>query len=351
MISALRLQQFRSYSDDSFEFEPGVNIVVGPNACGKTNLLEGILVLATGGSYRGYDQNLITHNKDWARLDGVFDGIDYTLKLEQVGESITKTYEIDEVVKKRPVLQDLQPVVIFEPDHLQLLLRGPEIRREYIDDLLEQTEPGFKNVKSHYRRALAQRNRLLKQPVKQAAPQLFVWNIRLSELGAKIVSSRLGLVGQVNELISTSYSRIAKKSSEVEVAYVSSVATADYGSKLLASLEKNTELDFARGFTAVGPHRDDISVLLNGQPAANSASRGEVRTLLLALKIFELELVEQARGKRPVLLLDDVFSELDGSRRRYLVQYLKKQQTIITTTDADAVVQHFTAGHNLIAMG
>jgi DNA replication and repair protein RecF len=353
MIASLRLQNFRSYLDDSFEFEPGVNIIVGPNACGKTNLLEGILVLSSGGSYRTPDHHLIAHGQPWARLDGDFDNEPRTLKLEHENGSagFSKTFIVDDKTISRPKLDNLLPVVLFEPNHLQLLVRGPETRREYFDDLLEQTIPGHKTLKNHYRRALSQRNALLKQPKRTAEPQLFFWNIRLCELAGTLVEQRLRLIAEINEKISDSYSGICHKPSIVELLYDSSLPTEDYSSRLMAKLEQSTDKDFLRGFTAYGPHRDDIAVMLNGQLASHTASRGETRTLLLALKIFELELIERARGKKPILLLDDVFSELDGSRRQFLVHYLQDRQVIITTTDADAVVSYFAGHYNLLVTG
>ncbi len=352
MISTLRLQQFRSYGDESFEFEPAVNIVVGPNASGKTNLLEAILVLASGGSYRGHDQDLISFGHDWARLDGIFNGQERTLKLRKGdNDYIGKEYQVDGSVYRRPRLANLLPVVLFEPNHLQLLSRGPETRRDYFDDLLEQTVPAFKTLRNHYRRALAQRNSLLKQSPSAAKDQLFFWNIRFADLAGGIVAERRALLDKINQVISGSYSSIANKKSEVNLKYSSSIGAEDYRSKLLSKLEKTVSTDIARGFTTTGPHRDDIIFELNGQPAGTTASRGESRTTLLALKIFELDLVEQARGQKPILLLDDVFSELDGSRRRYLVAHLKNHQSFITTTDADAVIKNFTTGHKLIPLG
>lgn len=344
MISSIRLQNFRSYKDDSFEFEPGVNIVVGPNASGKTNLLEAVLVLARGGSYRVRDAELIRISQPWARLDGNFDGHTRTVKLEPPA----KTYLIDDKPYRRLNLERTWPVVLFEPNHLQLMSRGPEQRRDYFDDLLERSSPVYKSLASAYRRTLAQRNALLKNSRRQASPQLFPWDIRLSELGSQIAAARQGLTADINQKISKTYSHIAKRKTVVELRYDCQFPPENYASRLLHKLETSVELDFERGFTGSGPHREDFIFYINGQPAASAASRGETRSLLLALKIFELELIEKARGQKPIFLLDDVFSELDGVRRRALVSRLKKHQTIITTTDADSVLEYFSETHHLI---
>jgi DNA replication and repair protein RecF len=172
-------------------------------------------------------------------------------------------------------------------------------------------------------------------------PQLFAWNIRLSELGGQIVRGRIELIGAINEKLSGLYYSIAKRENKVILKYQSSCSADQYGSSMLKKLEQSEELDYTRGFTVYGPHRDDIVFNLNGRLASETASRGEARTLLLALKITELELIEKVRGQKPVLLLDDVFSELDGTRRRALTGAIAGYQTFITTTDADIVVQHF----------
>lgn len=323
---------------------------MGPNASGKTNLLEAVLVLARGSSYKAKDIELVKFNKPWARLDGFFGSSTRTLKLRRVGDGVDKTFILDDKPFKRLSLERTVPVVFFEPNHLQLITRGPRQRREYIDDLLQRIEPGFKTLAGSYLRALAQRNALLKQNPAQARGQLFAWNVRLSELGGKIVGHRLGLIGKVNKKLSQTYSDIAHKKSVANIGYDTPLPLDNYTSRLLSKLESDVATDSGRGFTGHGPHREDILFHLNKQPIAASASRGETRSLLLALKIYELDLLEKTRGQKPIFLLDDVFSELDGARRRALVEYLKDHQTIITTTDADAVVQHFTKGHNLLAL-
>lgn len=351
MITGLRLQNFRSYDDESFEFGPEVNIVVGPNASGKTNLLEAVLILARGGSYKARDIDLIKLDKPWGRLDGFFGSSNRVVKLTNDGGVVAKSFIVEDKPYKRLSLERTLPVVLFEPNHLQLITRGPSQRREFIDDLLVRSEVGFKSLSANYLRALAQRNALLKQNPDRAQGQLFAWDIRISELGGKIVQSRVGLIEKINKKLSKTYSDIAHQKSVATINYETPFPLDNYSSKLLSKLQSSAALDFGRGFTSYGPHREDILFQLNKQPIAVSASRGETRSLLLALKIYELDLLEKARGQKPIFLLDDVFSELDGARRRALVEYLKDHQTIITTTDADAVVQHFTKGHNLIALG
>jgi len=350
MIDSIRLRNFRSYRDDSFEFDPGVNIVIGPNTSGKTNLLESILVLASGKSFRARDNDLVQFSKSWARLDGYFGAQLRTVKLVLQVPSLQKSFLIGDKPFKRLSLERTIPAVLFEPNHLQLIPRSPEFRREYFDDILGRTQVGFKNLSANYRRALSQRNALLKRTPAQAKKQLFAWNIRLSELGAQVAQARKALVDDINQTIGKSYSKIANKRSRVELVYDSPFDIGSYSSRLLSKLETAEASDLERGFTAYGPHREDFVLYLNKQPAQTAASRGEIRSLLIALKIFELTLIEKVRGPKPIFLLDDVFSELDGARRHHLVEYLKDYQTIITTTEADAVVEYFSEKHRLISL-
>lgn len=323
---------------------------MGPNGSGKTNLLEAVLVTCAGSSYRARDLDLVQFDKPWARLDSQFEKHKRTLKLVlqgsalQEGGKAEKSFELDDKPFKRLGIERTVPVVLFEPNHLQLVSRGPSQRRDYFDDILQRTQPGFKILNARYLRTLAQRNSLLKQGPARAAGQLFAWDVRLSQLGAQIVRARLQLIDDINKSITKDYSSIASKRTKVELAYQTGVNKTNYSSQLLSKLQASAPADFARGFTGYGPHREDITVHLNGQPAALTASRGEMRSLLLALKIFELKLVEAVRGQKPLFLLDDVFSELDGARRKHLVRRLKGYQTIITTTDAESVIEYFAAG-------
>lgn len=339
MITDIRLQHFRSYTDESLELSPGVNIIVGPNASGKTNLLEAIQVICQGSSYRGHDIELVRFDQPWARLDAHTETGQRTVKLKKIEEHVSRTFEIDGRVFSRLSLPKTLPVVLFEPNHLQLLHGAPEARRGFLDDLLEQTVPGFGTLRRQYRRTLAQRNALLKKQT--AKDQLFAWDVRLSELGGRLAHQRNELANDINSSIEELYRALSRSKAEVNVTYDSACAKQNYSSSLLKKLEAHTELDYARGFTSYGPHRDDLKVTLKNHLAQEAASRGETRTLLLALKVIELHLMEKVRGVKPVLLLDDVFSELDGARRRALTDFLSGYQAFITTTDADVVVQHF----------
>lgn len=350
MIADLRLQNFRSYSDETFEFSDGVNIIVGPNASGKTNLLEALLVLARGGSFRAKDQELISFGQPSTRLTAHLDrGGERIIKIEQ-RPLLTKNYLIDGKPYRRLNLTTSLPVVLFEPNHLQLLTSGPDGRRAFLDDLLEQSQLGYGLLRRQYRRTLAQRNSLLKRH-NPSQLELFPWNVRLSGLGGQIARFRSQLVADMNHKISHLYQELSYSKTAIKLAYDSRWPAKGYETNLLQKLETSAELDIVRGFTAYGPHREDLMVYFDAHPAAEAASRGETRTLVLALKLLELEIISTTRNKTPLLLLDDVFSELDGRRRRALTNYLSNYQTFITTTDADVVIQNFSETAHIIPLG
>ncbi len=349
MIQSLRLQNFRSYKDTQLEFEPGVNVIFGPNASGKTSILEAILIILRGSSFKGSDYDVVHFSHDWARLDAALGDEKRAVKIEKTDpEHVRKSFLIDEIEKMRLAAQHLMPVVLFEPQHMSLLGGEPALRRDFLDTVLTSTKQNYSSHLKNYRRALAQRNALLKQPNRNN-DDLFVWDLRLSELGGVVHAARTELVDHMNQLISREYGRISARADEVAMRYQSTLPAGDYANNLFKKLSADHDKDFARGFTGSGPHRDDFVLSINGHDAQSSASRGETRSLLLTLKVLELFELEKATAKAPILLLDDVFSELDGRRRRALADTLKDYQTFITTTDADIVAKEFTQRLHTIA--
>lgn len=351
IFTDIRLQNYRSYKDESFEVGSSVNIVVGPNAVGKTNLLEAFMLSSVGKSFRARDKYLINHDSDWSRIDThTSDNRTRVVKLKKLSQDkVEKIFEIDEKPLKKLPAQYLQPVVIFQPDDLLLLKSEPTTRRNYLDNLLEQIDATYEKTLGHYSRVISQRNSLLKSP-NFSNEQLFVWDLRLCELATVIVQKRIDLIEKLNSNLSDSYSSICGKKTELNINYVSKTDTKNYSNQLMKQLKENLQLDKIRGYTSRGPHRDDIEVCFGDIPLSISASRGENRTFVLALKTIELKLLESSTGTKPLLLLDDVFSELDGSRRNALTKYLNEYQTIITTTDADVIAKNFTKSANVILL-
>ncbi len=351
MLTYVRLQYFRSYTDGSFEFDPGVNIVVGPNASGKTTIIESVQLALQGGSFKASDKELRKSGSTWTRVDiGMQDHLRVVKITGKEDGVIEKTYDIEGKQYKRLSSAKLYPVVLFEPNHLLLLSGSPELRRNFLDNLIAQTSPNYLAIVRNYKRVLAQRNALLKRPKRPEAEELFVWNLRLSELAGKIVADRLDMIEKINQNVSDLYSKISGVPTEVEFTYSSPIPIQTYETSFLSALEKMLDRDIALGFTCRGPHREDVTMHINSRPVGDVASRGEIRTLILVLKMLEAQFIENAQTKRPILLFDDVFSELDGKRRQALVSFLESYQSIITTTDADVVIEHFTNQAKVIAL-
>lgn len=351
---SLKLQNFRSYSDYSLELSNGVTIIIGPNGSGKTNLLEAIYVLSQGNSFRVGDKDLVRYGQESFRLEGQF-GDQRRILHFQPDRQPAKQFSIDGLKRQRLTHSQKVPAVLFEPDELRLLSGSPARRRDYLDNLLARLWPDASKTKARFERALLQRNNMLKQShlasPKVLEDQLFVWNIKLAEYAEQVLKSRLKLLDFANQYVAKSYSEIAQKPSEVRLYYQSELKTdgMDYKSQLLSALNSRLRQDMQRGYTTVGPHRDDFFALLNGAEAGISASRGEVRTLMLALKLVELQLMSQHIAP-PLLLLDDVFSELDITRRAALANHANNYQTIITSTDVEAIKKYLGSETGVINM-
>lgn len=345
MLQTLELANVRSYKNGLFQFSDSVNIIVGPNASGKTNLLEAVHMVCKGEAFKSDDANMINHNSEWARIDCQYDDQIRVVKLKK--SPLSKTFVFDDLEKKRFPADKIIPVVLFEPIHLLLLGGEPERRRAYIDNLLTQTEPGFGALLKSYKRIVSQRNRLLKQET-ISLEHLFVWDVQLSDIAGKVIEFRKKYTDFLQEQITENYQSVSGNNETLSITYESKIPGTHYANELLKKLKHDFELDKVRGYTGSGPHRDDLKITIDGHDVRDSASRGETRSIVLALKMAELNILEQKTGEKPLLLLDDVFSELDGKRRRTLSETLQKYQTFITTTDADVVIEHFSKSCNII---
>jgi DNA replication and repair protein RecF len=341
MISSIRVQNFRIFKDRKFDFDEQVNIIVGQNAKGKTSLLEAILVNLNGSSYRAKDKDLIIKGSDWLRIESVYDGLDRIVKFTLNNDKI---FEIANDKFKRLPASAKEPIVLFEPNNLIMLTSSPDSRRSYLDNLLKQIDPLYKKNLNHYSRALIQRNTLLKNMSIKNKDQLFPWNIRITQLAEEIVKRRIELINEINPVLISNYKEISQSDLNVQIRYQSSIDIYNYSSKMLSELENNFIQEINQGFTSVGPHRDDFTVYFDDNLASLFASRGELRSAMLSLKVTEVNLLEKYLFKKPILLLDDVFSELDSSRRHALTNLIKQHQSFITTTDADIASKEFR-GH------
>ncbi len=334
MLTHLELKQYRSHTSLQLSFSQKTNVIIGLNGAGKTNILEAISYGYIGNSYRAKDIHLIQDDTKQARIHLTFSNEeqrDIRLEIDPVSHKVKKNFTINNKKYSRLGFAQLKPVVLFEPDFMQILSRGPDSRREYFDAILSNTLSGYKTQLNKYKRVVSQRNTLLKH--KPSKDELFVWDVKLSQLGALIGSRRQQLINKFNEKISDTYSELSDTPHTIEIIHHSRYTEDSHSERLFLDLQKNIYTDIERGYTTCGPHRDDFSFNLNHTPASSSASRGENRTILLALKILEAQLIEVIYGKKPLLLLDDVFSELDEIRQTKLIEFFKNNQVIITTTN------------------
>lgn len=335
IISQLSLTNYRSYERHRFPLHPELTVVVGPNATGKTNLLEALYVLAQTKSFRARDADLVRHGQDFFRVEATH--ADGTVSLiYQPTASPIKRVLYDQV--KRPLSRHLGmlPTVLFEPGDLLLINGAPSLRRRYLDGILSQTDPVYLKAQADYARVLRQRNSLLENfSIRGIKDQIFAWDLSLTNLAATIYETRQRLVTFLNSTVGGYYDEIAGEAVNLELEYLPSVTAANYAEAFMEALVNNLTRDLAAGFTTIGPHREDFRVRFKNNDMMAIASRGEVRSAVLALKLAELNYLERRQGRSPLLLLDDVFSELDFSRRHFLTKRLTGYQTLITTTDAD----------------
>lgn len=329
-LSQIALKQFRSYKDARFTFDKNLTLITGKNGAGKTNLLEAIYVLLQGNSFRVSDKDLIRNGDSWWRLDGVLDTEPRQVRY-QLGHSPAKQL-VTHDNQKRFMYKDRLPVVLFEPTDLQLINGSPSRRRDSLDTMLISLSQPYKIALGRYERALQQRNNALKKRAPNLEDQLFSWNVLLSEYGVEIVRARHDLILSLNTLLGGYYTEIAGEIQELMIVYKNDLGTEPTSSKFMTGLHSKQQLDSLRGTTSIGPHRDDIEFMLGGVDAKQNASRGEVRTILLALKMAYAALLEQVYSEKPLILLDDVFSEIDASRQANLLRIYTDHQVIITHT-------------------
>lgn len=344
-ISKIRVQNVRIHSDYTLEIKPGVTVVTGSNGSGKTSLLEAVYIALQGSSFRGGDPDVLRTGAQWYRIDlGFDDQSSRTVKFNPDRQTGRKQFEVDGKTSYRLSSPAKYPVVLFEPDDLRLLNGSPTRRRQFIDQFISQLDPEYALSLRRYDRVLKQRNTLLKRSF-ASDDDLFAWNVSLSEYGAYIVTQRLRFISELNQKLEDTYETIAHTGDKVAMRY-SHLYSGNIGQKLLSELHTHTEKDKMIGFTSMGPHRHDVLFDFNDEPATSAASRGEVRSIVLALKFLEIEIIKQITGKSPIILLDDVFSELDESRQKYLTESTANNQIIITS----ATGSHTFSGDSVIGL-
>lgn len=343
MIESLALVNFRSFPKLNLKFKKNLSVIYGPNASGKTNLLEAIYFLSTTKSFRTSDQNLIHYHQPFFITQADFTNHNTEIRYKVDRGKSTKTSFINKVKKPLHTIPGLAPVVLFQPADVALFSAHQEARRRFLDTILSQADPNYLKAFKLYRHILRQRNKLLhglKQKIinpQNLEDQIFIWDLQIAEPALYLASKRRQFLQVTQPVVANFYQEIANSVAKITTEYQTNIppTQAEYLQILQTCRGKDKQL----GFTYIGPQRDDFSLFFKNRPILETASRGETRTVLLSLKLAEVEFLKQALNKEPILLLDDVFSELDNTRRSYLLKNLKNQQTIITTTEVDSTIK------------
>ncbi len=352
MITDLRLINIRNYADTTFQFGP-LTVIVGPNGQGKTNIIESLFFLSTGRSFRtAHDKEMIRFGQPFGRMQS--GPIDITLVS---GPILQKQVRIHQKPARLLNILGVTPSVLFTPMSVALIDGSPVVRRQFIDILLSQTDPIYARNLLEYQRALKQRNQLLHQIVHQgeSAESLSLWDDLLVSTAIPVVMTRKTMVEQMKSSLGGFYTQVsAKKHDKLEVEYVASVekhgepveSELDLATRFHERLRERRPAELKMARTVVGPHRDDMIFYLNQKPVAMYGSRGEMRTVVVALKLFEFHYMKEQSprhssnyqgegGKEPTLLFDDVFSEFDATRRKTVLDIAPEAQVIFTVTDME----------------
>ncbi len=334
-LRRLRLRNHRNYSELDITPGPDVNVFIGANGQGKTNLLEAVAMLALSSSPRARRElELVGPVGPGSRIEAEIEAgslrREISIALDVEGERARRTIEVDGARRRAFDLPGTFRVVLFWPDDLGLIKSGPEIRRRFLNQMLVQVEPGYARTIARLRRVLEQRNSLLKRIAAGEGGEdtLEVWNQELVQVSMEIAAARSRAVRELAPVAARAHAGIAGGEG-LQVDYVGPPEN------LAEAVNNSLSEDLRRGSTSVGPHHDDLRVLLDGHEARAYGSQGQQRTAVVGLKLAEAELVERRAGERPVLLLDDVLSELDGERRAALLgQVAQGGQVIVTSVEA-----------------
>ena len=340
-IESIELKNYRNYEELHMELSQGTNILYGDNAQGKTNILEAVYVCCTTKSHRGAkDRDMIRFGEDESHIKlqikkgAVPCRIDMHLKKNKA-----KGVAINGIpIRRASELFGIVNVVFFSPEDLDLIKNGPAERRKFIDLELCQLNKLYVHSLVSYNRVLLQRNKLLKELFfhPEYEETLDVWDMQLVSYGKKIISLRRQFMEELGEIIRQIHSNLTGKKEEIRLLYEPDVEEKVFEEKLQSAREK----DLRFRVTSVGPHRDDFCVQINGIDIRKYGSQGQQRTAALSLKMSEIYLVEKVTKDHPVLLLDDVLSELDSSRQNYLLQSIHNIQTVITCTGLDELIEN-----------
>lgn len=333
-VENIELINFRNYEREKIEFNKNVNLILGNNAQGKTNLIEGIYISSIGKSFRTKkDSDLVGFDKDYAKIkvkavkEISHTSVEITIKRDSK-KSVKK--DGSSIRKSSDLLKNIL-IVIFSPEDLKIVKDEPEKRRKFIDRELCQINPSYLDNLTNYKNVLFQRNTYLKEESIESNI-LDLWDVQLAKYGANIIKKRKEFIEKINEYSSKIYGSITNFKEILHLEYNPNI---DMYQDFYDEIKKAYKNDIRQRSTTKGPHKDDISFYVDGINIRSFGSQGQQRTCALSLKLAELNLIKNETGEDAILLLDDVMSELDIERQKYLIKTLKENQLFITTTDID----------------
>ena len=341
IVESIELKNYRNYETLEMKFDNKTNIIYGDNAQGKTNILEALYVCATTRSHKGSkDKEIIAFESEEAHIKVIVskNGSCYRIDMH-LKKNKSKGIAVNGIpIKKAVDLFGILNIVFFSPEDLNIIKDGPSERRRFIDIELCQLDKIYLYNLVNYNKVLVQRSKLLKDLGfdKRNMETLDIWDIQLVKYGKELIKRRIEFMDQINSIIFDIHKKLSGKKEELEIKYIPSVSVEDFEKTILISRER----DIKYKVTSFGPHKDDISFYINNKDVRKYGSQGQQRTCALSLKLAEIELVKNIINDTPILLLDDVLSELDSSRQNFLLNSIGDIQTIVTCTGLDEFINN-----------
>jgi len=351
-IDQLVLKNYRNYEEASLELSPKLNIFIGDNAQGKTNLLESIYVTGFGKSFRtSRDKDLVRMGEEQAQIrvhgEKAYTDVTVDFRLNKRAEKDIRVNG-NRLLKRSDLFGALN-IVLFSPEDLRLIKEGPSERRRFIDRELSQISPRYCQGLIEYMRIMGQRNELLKQiPYKKSMEAMLpIWNEKMAKAGTDVIIRRHKFLSRLDEISHEIHKGITDEKEKLKIKYLSNISVKNFDEYdtiymvFEERLKTAYESDLKRGYTSVGPHRDDLGIFVNEIDIRQFGSQGQQRTAALSLRLSEIEIIKEEVGEYPILLLDDVMSELDNRRQNDLIRTMRDIQTIITITDVESIDDSF----------
>ena len=333
-INNLKIKNFRNYENQEIDFDKNINIIYGNNGQGKTNLLEAIYICSIGKSYRtSREKEVIKFGEEFTNIELNVEKEDRKRNIKVNISENNKNIILNNIkVKKFSEILGNLNIVMFTPDDIDIIKLGPTKRRKFLDIMISQLRPNYVNCLNLYKNTLEQRNEYLKQINNKIINDnmIEIWDEKLAEYGEKIYNYRNEFINKIKEKINNIQGKISEEKEFIEIEYTSDCFDKK---EYIKKLQFSKDRDIIRGYTSKGIHRDDFTIYINKKELETYGSQGQQRSVVLSLKLCELEIIYEEIGEYPVLLLDDFMSELDENRRTKFIENIEKAQVIITCTD------------------